>query len=184
VLIYARWRGLSNRPARGAFKLRSGSGDCGGQVQGETCRGLVADGRVGPFRVVVGDPGGDQITGVGQVAEQRLVQKLVPHSAVETFDEAVLHRLARCDVVPFDLVLGAPLQDRIRGQFRPGDKYALVISLHVGTPVTIVDSSARDILACKARIKAQNNTLINSIPSLMISSIRPIGEDLSSLVYS
>ena len=33
--IYALWRGLSNRPARGTFIACSGSGDCGGQVQGE-----------------------------------------------------------------------------------------------------------------------------------------------------
>ena len=59
------------------------------------------------------------ITGLCQVAEQRLVQELVPHPAVEAFDETVLHRLARRDVVPFDLVLGAPLQDRVRGQFGP-----------------------------------------------------------------
>ena len=98
------------------------TGDCGGQVQGEACRGLVAEGRVGPFGVVVRDPGRDQIAGMGEVAEQRLVQELVPHPAVEAFDKAVLHRLARRDVVPFDLVLGAPLQDRVRGQFGPVDR--------------------------------------------------------------
>jgi hypothetical protein len=38
-------------------------------------------------------------------------QELVPHAAVETFREAVLHWLAGRDVVPFDPVLGAPLQD-------------------------------------------------------------------------
>ena len=32
--IYAFWRGLSNRPVRGTFIACSGSGDCGGQVQG------------------------------------------------------------------------------------------------------------------------------------------------------
>ena len=41
MVIYAFWRGLSNRPARGTFIACSGTGDCGGQVQGETCRGLV-----------------------------------------------------------------------------------------------------------------------------------------------
>jgi hypothetical protein len=68
VVIYANRRGLSNRPARGTLIACSGSGDYGGQVQGETCGGLVAEGRVGPCGVVVCDPIGDQITGMGQVA--------------------------------------------------------------------------------------------------------------------
>ncbi len=50
---------------------------------------------MGPRGVVIGNPGGDQIADVGEVAKQRLVQKLVPHPAVEAFNEAVLHRLAR-----------------------------------------------------------------------------------------
>lgn len=59
-MIYAFRRGLSNRPARGTLIACSKSGDCGGQVQGEACGGLVAEGRVGPRGVVVGDPGRDQ----------------------------------------------------------------------------------------------------------------------------
>jgi hypothetical protein len=35
LVIYAFSRGLSNRPVRGTFIACSGSGDCGGQVQGE-----------------------------------------------------------------------------------------------------------------------------------------------------
>lgn len=119
MVIYACWGGLSNRPARGTLIACSGSGDCGGQMQGETCGGLVAEGRVGPRRVVVGHPGGDQVAGMGEVSEQRFVEKFVPHPAVETLDEPILHRLSRRDVVPLDLGLGAPLQDRIRGQFGP-----------------------------------------------------------------
>lgn len=84
-------------------------------MQGEACRGLVAEGRVGPRGVVIGDLGCEQIAGMGEVAKQCLVQKLVSHPAVEAFDETVLHQLARRDVVPFDLVLGAPLQNRVRG---------------------------------------------------------------------
>ncbi len=56
---------------------------------------------------------------MGQVAEQGLVQKLVAQPAVEAFHKAVLHRLSGGDVVPFDLLLRAPLQDRVRGQLRP-----------------------------------------------------------------
>jgi len=56
---------------------------------------------------------------MGEMAKPRLVEKRVVHPAVEAFDAAVLHRLARRDVVPFDLVLGAPLQDRVRRRFGP-----------------------------------------------------------------
>ena len=114
-MVYACWRGLSNRPARGAFISRSGSGDCGVQVRGKPYRGLVAQGRVGPFGVIVGDPGSDQVAGMGDVAEQGLVQKLVPHPAVEAFDEPVLHRLARRNVMPLNLTGGLPRQHRLTG---------------------------------------------------------------------
>lgn len=40
------------------------------------------------------------------------VEKLIAHPAIEAFHEAILHGLARCDVVPRDPVLGAPAQDR------------------------------------------------------------------------
>ena len=74
---------------------------------------------MGPSGVGVGHPSRDQITGMGEVAERRFVQELVPHPAIEAFDEGVLHRLSWRDIVPLDLVVGAPLQDRVRGQFRP-----------------------------------------------------------------
>lgn len=74
MVIYAYWRGLSNRLSRGTLIGCSGTGDFGGQVQGEACRGLVAKGRVGARGVVIGDPGRDQIAGMGEVAKQRLVQ--------------------------------------------------------------------------------------------------------------
>ena len=86
MLIYAFWRGLSNRPARETFIACSGSGDCGGQVQGEACGGLIAEGRVGPRGVVVGDPVGNELAGMGKVAEQRLIQEFVPHPAVDGED--------------------------------------------------------------------------------------------------
>ena len=72
---------------------------------------------MGPFGVVVGDPSHDQVAGMGKVMKQHFVQELVPHPAVEALHETVLHRLSRGDVMPFDLVLGTPLQDRVRGQF-------------------------------------------------------------------
>lgn len=71
------------------------------------------------LRVVIIYPGGDQIAGVGEVAKRGLVEKFVPHSTVETFHETILHGLSRRDVMPFDPVLATPLQDGVRGKFRP-----------------------------------------------------------------
>jgi hypothetical protein len=64
LVIYACWRGLSNRPARGTFIAWNESGDCGGQAQCEACGGLLAKGRVRPHGVIVCHPGRDQIAGM------------------------------------------------------------------------------------------------------------------------
>ena len=45
------------------------------------------------------DPSGDLGTGVVEVEEQRLVEKLVTHAAVEALDESVLHGLPGRDEV-------------------------------------------------------------------------------------
>ena len=45
-----------------------------------------------------------------------LVQALVPQLAVEALHEAVLLRLARRDVVPFDAVVLGPLEHGISGE--------------------------------------------------------------------
>ena len=52
---------MSNRPARGTLIACSGSGDCGGQVQGEACEGLTVRFRMQPGGVVVGAPGRHQL---------------------------------------------------------------------------------------------------------------------------
>ncbi len=50
------------------------------------------------------------------VGDLVLVEALAAEAAVKAFDEAILHRLAQRDVVPFDVVVLLPLQDRARGQ--------------------------------------------------------------------
>lgn len=67
---------------------------------------------MGPCSVVVGDPGRDRIAGMCKVAEQRLVQKCVPHPAVAAFDETVLHRLSGRDP---EANLGGRSSDRAEG---------------------------------------------------------------------
>lgn len=58
-----------------------------------------------PCRVVVSDPGTDDLVSLIEIEEQALVEELIAHAAVEGFDVAVLHGLAKCDVVPFHLLL-------------------------------------------------------------------------------
>ncbi len=76
------------------------AGDLGG--------GLPAQLRVRPDRIVIVPPVGQHEPGMGQRSEQRLVEAFVPQAAVEALDEAVLHWLARCDIVPLDLALLRP----------------------------------------------------------------------------
>jgi len=54
--------------------------------------------------IVVVDPFGNGTVGVAQPEEEAIVQQLVAHAAVEGFDIAVLRRLPRHGVVPFDPV--------------------------------------------------------------------------------
>lgn len=66
--------------------------------------------------VVILDPGSDLDPGMGKAHEQRLIEKLIAHAAVEALDVAVLHRLARSDVMPLHADLAAPRQDGIAGE--------------------------------------------------------------------
>lgn len=63
--------------------------------------------------IEVGSPRGNQIAGVSEAIEQVFVQTLIPHSPVEAFHKAVLHGLARGDVMPVNLAVFPPFQDRI-----------------------------------------------------------------------
>jgi hypothetical protein len=58
---------------------------------------------MGPHVVVVAPPILQRQAGLHERGEQSLVRKLVAQATVETFDEGVLHRLARRNVVPVDL---------------------------------------------------------------------------------
>ena len=63
--------------------------------------------------VVVDPPFFDDRPCLAEVGEHVLVETLVSQAAVEAFDEAILHRFAGGDVVPFDGVLLLPSQDGI-----------------------------------------------------------------------
>ena len=67
--------------------------------------------------VVVGPPCLDDPPRRSQRGEQVFVQALVAQATIERFHKAVLLRLARSDVMPFDPGVLAPSQNGMTGQF-------------------------------------------------------------------
>ncbi len=72
-------------------------------LAGDPGGGVPAQLRVRPDRVAAMLSGGQYRPSVGQRGEQRLVEAFVMQLAVEGFREYVLRRLARRDVIPFDV---------------------------------------------------------------------------------
>lgn len=70
---------------------------------------------MGPDGIVVSAPGLNDRAGVGEDSEQMLSEAFVPKPALETLDEPVLLRPARCDVVPQHRPFFLPVQERVRG---------------------------------------------------------------------
>ncbi len=64
---------------------------------------------VRPLGVVLLAPLFDHSAGLAEGREVMLVQALIAQLAVEAFDEAVLHRMARANEVEGDVVRGRPL---------------------------------------------------------------------------
>ena len=84
--------------------------------------------------IVVVAPCRNQLAGMAQPGEEVLVQAFVAEPAVEALHEAVLHGLARRDVVPLDMALLLPLQDGVRGQLG-----AVVADHHAGIAADLGD---------------------------------------------
>ena len=99
--------GLGKRAGRGALRLL--------KRPARVVWGLVTQRGMGPDVVVVIAPEGQLAAGIGQAVEDLLVQAFVAQAAVEALDVAILLRLARINVVPLDLVVVRPLQDRLTG---------------------------------------------------------------------
>lgn len=74
--------------------------------------------RVRSGSVVLGLPAAQGDAGLRQRGEQRLVQQLIPQAAVEAFDEGILYRLARRDVVLFDTGRRPKRRPRVPSKFR------------------------------------------------------------------
>lgn len=62
----------------------------------------------------VGAPRYDQLTGMSEAIEQMFVEAFVAHPPVESLNEPVLHWLTGGDVMPVNLAVLLPFQDRIR----------------------------------------------------------------------
>ena len=76
------------------------TGDLGG--------GEVAQFRVWPDGIVVLPPSGQHGPCLRHGGKKRLIQALIAQPAVEAFDERILGRFARRDVMPFHLPLLRP----------------------------------------------------------------------------
>ena len=64
--------------------------------------------------IVVVAPCRNQMAGMAQCREQVFVEAFIPQASVEALHEAVLHRFARRDVMPFDLAILLPIQHGVR----------------------------------------------------------------------
>lgn len=111
------WRGESNGRSAALVGVAQPIVRCG-EVGGVGRRRQVAQRRMRRLQVVVGNPNRDLRAGVVEVEEQRLIEKLVAHAAVEALGEAVLHRLARRDEVPVDTAVAASGEHGVAGELR------------------------------------------------------------------
>lgn len=84
--------------------------------------------------VVVRPPCLDDPSLRSQRWEEMLVQALVAQATIKRFHEAVLLRLAGCDVVPLDPGILAPGEGRMTGQLG-----AVVADHHARQPATLGD---------------------------------------------
>ena len=70
-----------------------------------------------PDRVVIDPPGFDYPARIAQAIEQMFIQALISKSAIEALNKGVLSWLSWRDIVPFQINLLDPFQDRMTGQF-------------------------------------------------------------------
>ena len=91
------------------------------------------------------------MTRMSEAVEQVFVQALIPHASVEGLHKAVLHWLARGDVVPVNLAVLLPFQDRIGSQFGP-----IVADHHAG-----VTNDVRSCMIMSKNTLFQKANLLN-----------------------
>jgi hypothetical protein len=86
--------------------------------------------------VIVIAPGFDGYPGLGEAQEDMLVKALVAQTAIERFNECILHWLAGRDVVPVEPP-DRPVQYRHAGQSQP-----LWLTITLGPPRSIIERSS------------------------------------------
>ena len=89
-----------------------------GEVVGIGRRREVSERRMRALGIEVDDPGSNLGAGIVEIEEERLVEKLGAHAAVEAFDEAILHRPSGREEVPVDGVVMTPGEHGVAGVFR------------------------------------------------------------------
>jgi len=88
-------------------------------LSGPSCKLLrrePVEARMRSVIVIVVTPARDDLAGMAVAPEQMLVQTFIPQPAVERFNEAVLHRFTRGDVVSLDAARLLPLKNGVRRQ--------------------------------------------------------------------
>ena len=85
--------------------------------------------------VVVAPPCFDGFAGVGEAAEEMLIEAFISQPAVEAFDKPVLHGLAWLNVMPLNTALFLRVKDGVRRQLR-----AVVADHHARVAPTLGDA--------------------------------------------
>lgn len=121
--------------------------------------------------VVVDPPFFDGLARLVEVGEQVLVEALLTQSAVEALDESILHRFARCDVVPFDTAFLLPSQDGIRGRLGAvvADDHAGMTALF-GDPIEFTGNTQ----AGERGVHHQAHAFVKSSTSVRMRKRRPL----------
>ena len=117
---------------------------------------------MGPLAVVDPQPGVGQRPQFRDRLEEMRIEDLGPIAAIEAFDVRVLIGLARLDVVNRRAVLGAPIDEGLRGEFG-----AVVDAERDGQPWTATSSSRTRI----TRRLGTESPIAISKPSRLPSSI-------------
>ena len=90
---------------------------------------------MGSLSVVVAPPCFDGFAGVGEAAEEVLIETFISQSVIEALDKAILHGLACLNVMPLNTALLLPLKDGARRQLR-----AVVADHHARVAATLGDA--------------------------------------------
>ena len=72
-----------------------------------------------PLGVVVDPPGFDDASGIIPPIEKMLIEALIAQVTVKALDEGILGGLARRDIVPLDLGVLDPFEDRMARELGP-----------------------------------------------------------------